>query len=146
MFNHFREIIKEYLDEKLFKCRHEKINLTNKLKFCPDCGQRVHLSWLVAVCSDCNFQRETVLICGKPYSRYSKCPECGSNRYKILKVPEIDQSYSEHFVIVKEAIPAGRKHSDFSSLYQKRQLNYLKSLKNNLAYRGLFKPDTSLIK
>jgi Zn finger protein HypA/HybF involved in hydrogenase expression len=147
-----KTIIRQIKDviKSLFECKHEKITTATRLGFCPDCGKKINLYWLIATCSECHTSRETVLIMGKPYSLVKKCPECKSTKYKIFKTKDIESFNSgdnqRYYVIVKEEVNAGPKQPDNKENQNLAHKKYYKSLKNNVSYSGLYKVNPKLLK
>lgn len=138
--------LKSILKKRFQKCRHEKVTSTNKSNFCPDCGRKLELNWLVASCSDCNTERETILIFGQPYSIKKKCPLCQSTKYKIIRKSSLPTGCGKNFVLIKSEIPDFIGYLDLNSSYPKTKAKYLNTLKNDFTCKGLYKVDTTLIK
>ena len=142
MYNVLRPInkkIKSLINDKLLKCNHERINSINKLTFCPDCGQKIDLSWLVAECSHCKTIQETKYIWGKPFSKHSKCPECKSKDYTIIRVREIKGNNHENYALVKTEVPVFKNDTRYSVSDISNRRNDAKIAKNNVAFSGLYK-------
>lgn len=128
----------------LFKCKHDRINRNNQLSFCPDCGKKINFFWLKASCSNCNKERETVLIFNKPYSLKKECPACKSTKYKLIKISELPEDQLHKYALIKEDII--QEEDSFSLIKDKIKQNNLKKVKNNTSYKGLYKPNSKLLK
>ncbi|MEW5821853.1 MAG: hypothetical protein AB1782_16785 [Cyanobacteriota bacterium] len=128
------------------KCKHKKITSSNKLSFCPDCGERIELKWFVAECSTCKTQRETCLFFGKPFSLKNKCPVCNSQSYKIIKVNTLNAFKSTNFALLKNEIKTFETFIAANPVSLSAKSKYFKPVKNNLSFQGLYKINTNLIK
>ncbi len=83
-------------------CEHRRANLS--ARFCPDCGYKVKLVWVMIKCRSCQARRvpdkSVVLGAVRPLEKF--CRHCGSTDYQIVKKDRIDAYELMYCVSLKE--------------------------------------------
>ena len=72
------------------KCQHERVSPEVEHAYCPDCGKLIKNEWYITRCACCGVKLRTVQRGDKiePLNHY--CTNCGSNEFKLEKLPKIN--------------------------------------------------------
>ncbi|MDD3014221.1 MAG: hypothetical protein PHC34_11010 [Candidatus Gastranaerophilales bacterium] len=87
------------------ECKHPHINQFNSGNHCPDCGQKIKISWITIRCQQCKVLRmpksnnyyEIV-----PLDKY--CTNCGSERWFSNHSEKLDVSEYMYGISLKEVV------------------------------------------
>lgn len=131
--------------KKLFNrdCKHSSVNQFEKADFCPDCGNKIKLSWIVTRCQECRAVRMSKTDKHGNISPLQKfCTHCGSEKWFSEKSDKTGLSNSLYAVCIKEIV---QEDDDISEEFKKSDLNY-----TNVWVEGdnklAFKPKRNIIK
>lgn len=92
---------------KLFggKCSHNSVNQYEKGSYCPDCGNKIKLSWIILRCQQCKALRMSKVNPNgdiTPLKEY--CSDCGNQSWFSRKKDTLDVFESFYAIAVKEII------------------------------------------
>jgi len=86
------------------KCKHKKVTPFCTGKFCPDCGKKIKVAWVMTRCCCCNAKRHASVVFNNIKPREKYCTKCGSREYYIEKKEFIEYFDLEYSVISKTEV------------------------------------------
>ena len=89
---------------KFSKCEHDAVNIHNNGDFCPDCGERIQISWYITRCTCCNARRKAYLYNGQVLPMSKFCSKCGQKYVYVEKKHNVNYFDYEYAVIKKEVL------------------------------------------
>lgn len=97
--------------EILFKtsCKHEKVNLSMKAGYCPDCGDYVENHWYISRCKCCGVKQISFVKNRKIVTKERFCKNCGSNSFILEELKNLDIVNINYAVSLKHVIATTRK-------------------------------------
>lgn len=87
------------------ECKHKKINNFNNGNHCPDCGNKIKISWITIRCQSCKAIRKVKIKNINeivPLNKY--CINCGSKKWFSICSDEINFSDRGYGIAIKEII------------------------------------------
>lgn len=84
-------------------CRHTKVPIDVEIGYCPDCGELVENKWYITRCACCGVKQKTTIRNGEIVPEASFCNNCGSRRYIVEQLENID-CVNINYAILKQEI------------------------------------------
>lgn len=96
--------------ELLFKtsCKHDKVTLSIKAGYCPDCGDYVENRWYISRCNCCGLKQKSHIRFGKIVTDEKFCKNCGSNAFIYEELNNLDIVNVQYAVSLKNVIAVKR--------------------------------------
>lgn len=97
--------------EILFKtsCKHDKVTLSMKAGYCPDCGDYVENHWYISRCECCGFKQKSLVRFGRVITDAKFCKNCGCHSFMLEEVNDLDIVSVNYAVSLKHVVAVKRK-------------------------------------
>jgi len=100
------EIIDKMIRELLHgECKHPHVNQFNSGNYCPDCGQKIQISYITIRCQQCKTLRMPKVTCQNeiiPLDKY--CTNCNSEKWFSKRSEKINFSEHMYAMFLKEVV------------------------------------------
>lgn len=83
-------------------CKHQKVTPYSTGCFCPDCGKKIKISWVMVRCKCCSTKRHARVIFNNIKPREKYCIKCGSSEFYMERKDFIEYYELEYSVISKK--------------------------------------------
>lgn len=97
--------------EVLFKtnCKHDKVTLSMKAGYCPDCGDYVENHWYISRCECCGFKQKSLVRFGRVLADAKFCKNCGCQEFMLEEINDLDIVSVNYAVSLKRTVSRTRK-------------------------------------
>ncbi|OGI01369.1 MAG: hypothetical protein A2Y25_02630 [Candidatus Melainabacteria bacterium GWF2_37_15] len=107
-------------------CKHKNITPFSAGNFCPDCGKKIEISWLILRCSCCQSKRQAGVVFNSVVPRSKYCIKCGTSECYTEKKEQIEFYDFEYAVISKKEADNNLCNKEILQIWveQERNSNY----------------------
>lgn len=84
-------------------CEHQRVHFGQSAPFCPDCGYKIKLLWVMVKCRHCDSKRiPRRMPDGKITPLHKYCRHCGASAFRLVKRESIDAYELLYGLSIKE--------------------------------------------
>lgn len=114
-------------------CRHENVENTKSLCYCPDCGKLIRINWYIIRCSCCGKKRIGVIRGNKVVPIAKFCSNCGTNEYFVEKIRNLN-FFDMNFAVARKEEESAPYHPEIIQTWceEVEILENLRLLSNHL--------------
>lgn len=91
-------------------CSHDKVTLSMKSGYCPDCGDYVENHWYISRCECCGFKQKSLVRFGRVLTDAKFCKNCGSSAFVLEEINDLDIVSVNYAVSMKRTVSRIRKN------------------------------------
>ena len=110
------------------KCRHEHVTPDKECAYCPDCGKLIKNEWYITRCACCGVKLVSVAKNGEIMPKLHYCSNCGSEKYKVEKLDEINIIDINFAALLKREIVDEKKIPNSTMCWQEKTTSQPKLL------------------
>lgn len=93
---------------KLFlinKCNHQNVDQFSSNSHCPDCGQKIKISWIMLRCGNCKAPRMPLVDKrGKIVPKEKYCSKCGADVWFLSRAENLKFTEYKYGIIRKNVV------------------------------------------
>lgn len=91
------------------KCNHHKVDQFNSKSHCPDCGQKIKISWIILRCGNCKTPRMPLVDKkGKISPKEKYCSVCGADMWFLSRTESLKFTEYKYGIIRKNVVTEER--------------------------------------
>jgi hypothetical protein len=108
-------------------CEHDKITLSVKAGYCPDCGEYVENHWFISRCECCGIKQKTLVKNGRVITDAKFCRNCGSSSFVLEELENLD-IVNINYAVAKKQIKKTQKPSTIQTWIEQNSYSPMKLL------------------
>ena len=109
-------------------CSHSAITPDMESGYCPDCGKLIKNEWYITRCACCGVKLKTTVVKGEIVPHQHYCTNCGSEEFKVEKLPKINFIDINFAVLQKKEIGEPSKVQNTTQCWQEKTVSQPKLL------------------
>lgn len=112
------------------KCSHRKLTPLTFGDFCPDCGKKIEISWMILRCKCCNSKRKARVIFNTIRPEDKFCSKCGDSECEIERKQTLEFFDVEFAVISKKETGTPVKNREVLQIWIEKEESYNEFINN----------------
>lgn len=111
------------------KCLHKKMVPLSAGSFCPDCGKKIEISWLILRCKCCKSRRKAKVIFNSVVPDDKYCIKCGEEVCFLERRETLDFFEFDFAIISRKEVDSGINSEELLQVWVEGEFSFSGNIK-----------------